>query len=71
MERSKTPKFLKVQIFDHNWAPNCFTVTNSYMSELDLNTKETILAILEFLILWEKNAKFWKNEIFERNSAPN
>ena len=44
-------KVRKIPIFEYKPAPNCSTVKNFYMRELDLNKKKkTILAILEFQI---------------------
>ena len=68
--RKKEAKFRKTEIFEHNPAPNCFTVKNSYTRGLDLNDKKAFLAILEFSIEREKITKFRKNQFFERNSAP-
>ena len=71
--RGKISKFRKTQIFERNSALNCFTVNISYIRGLHLNTKKTILAILEFSILKEEIAKLKnkKKMTFEFNSAPN
>ena len=36
--REKDGKFRKIQIFDCNLYPNCFTVENSSIRRLDFNT---------------------------------
>ena len=68
--REKDVKFKKIQIFKHNSIPNCFTIRNSYMRGLDLNTKKTFLAILEFSISRGEISRFRKNQIFKCYSAP-
>ena len=73
----KIAKFGKIRIFKHNSALNYVTVKKFHLRGLDLNSKKkkkkkkTHLAILEFLNLAGKIAKFRKIRIFECNSGLN
>ena len=69
MVREKDDKFLKIQIFVHNSAPNYSTVENSYMRKQDLKTKKHFVDFGIFDLKAEN--KFRKKQIFKRNSARN